>query len=207
VNHVKGTPAADDTDQIVFVTEDGVPTGLTAPKLASHHERTRLHLAFSCYIFRRSDDALLITRRALDKKVWPGVWTNSVCGHPMPGEVLEDAVRRRAEYELGLPVLIDIKCVVPRYVYRTPAFNGIVEHEFCPILTAAADDDPVPNPLEVDSFQWRSWSDYARLLREDEQQMSYWAKDQYPLLEGLEPFVSLSRSTPASDERRPASST
>ena len=41
------TPTQPETEQIVFVTEDGVPTGETGPKLASHHEHTRLDLAFS----------------------------------------------------------------------------------------------------------------------------------------------------------------
>lgn len=196
-----------ETEQIVFVTEDGVPTGETGGKLASHHGRTALHLAFSCYVFRRSDNALLITQRALGKKVWPGVWTNSVCGHPLPGETLEDAVRRRAEYELGMIGLGGLECVVPHYVYRTPAFNGIVEHEFCPVFIAWADDDPVPNPIEVEAFEWRSWPDYTRLLRDERQNMSYWAKDQYVLLESLEPFVSFAQATPFSDEERASSST
>jgi isopentenyl-diphosphate delta-isomerase len=184
---MEGTSA--DTEHIVFVTEDGVPTGETAPKLASHHERTKLHLAFSCYLFRRRDNALLITRRAAGKKVWPGVWTNSVCGHPAPGEALEDAVQRRAAFELGLPELAALKCVVPRYTYRTPAFNGVVEHEFCPVFTATVDADPAPNSLEVDAFRWISWAGYARLLEQDEENLSYWAKDQFPLLVDLEPFA------------------
>jgi isopentenyl-diphosphate delta-isomerase len=205
---VDGTPAATETEQIVFVTEDGEPTGETGDKLASHHDRTKLHLAFSCYVFRRSDNALLMTRRALTKKVWPGVWTNSVCGHPLPGEALEDAVVRRAEFELGMTGLTALECVVPRYIYRTPPFNGIIEHEFCPIFVAYADADPEPNPIEVDSFQWRTWPEYTRLLHDERQNMSYWAKDQYPYLEHLPHFASLGRSTtPASDEDRAASTT
>jgi isopentenyl-diphosphate delta-isomerase len=196
--------SAADTERIVFVTEDGAPTGETGPKLASHHERTRLHLAFSCYLFRRRDNAFLITRRGLEKKVWPGVWTNSVCGHPVPGEVLEDAVRRRAAFELGLPELTGLRCVVPRYVYQTPPFNGIVEHEFCPIFTATVDEDPVPDPGEVDDFRWLDWGDYGRLLEQDEQSMSYWAKDQYALLSDLEPFASLRADTSASDQSESA---
>lgn len=203
----RDTPQAGDAERIVFVTEDGVPTGETGHKLASHHDRTALHLAFSCYVFRRSDNALLITQRALDKKVWPGVWTNSVCGHPLPGEALEDAVRRRAEYELGMSGLDGLECVVPRYIYRTPAFNGIIEHEFCPVFIAWADDDPKPNPIEVEAFEWRSWPDYTRLLHDERQNMSYWAKDQYKLLESLEPFASLAAATPVSDEKQSPSST
>lgn len=192
---------------MVFVTEDGIPTGETGPKLASHGPDTRLHLAFSCYVFRRRDNAFLLTRRAAVKKVWPGVWTNSVCGHPAPEEALEDAVRRRAAYELGLPELEELRCVLPRYVYRTPEFQGIVEHEFCPVFVAYTDSEPAPNPIEVDATRWISWPDYTGLLNAQESGLSYWAKDQYPLLRKLEPFSSLLEKTAASDEEAATSST
>ena len=86
---------------IVYVDENGIPTGETAPKLDAHTLNTRLHAAFSCYIFNDQGE-FLVTRRALTKKVWPGVWTNSVCGHPGPGESNESAIIRRAKYELCL---------------------------------------------------------------------------------------------------------
>ena len=88
---------------IVYVDDQGVPTGETAPKLDAHTNHTRLHAAFSCYIFN-DNGQILVTRRALTKKVWPGVWTNSVCGHPGPGEMDDDAIVRRAEYELGMTI-------------------------------------------------------------------------------------------------------
>ncbi|WP_328613039.1 isopentenyl-diphosphate Delta-isomerase [Amycolatopsis sp. NBC_00355] len=185
------TATETETERVVFVTEDGVPTGETGPKLASHHEHTRLHLAFSCYVLRRSDQALLITQRAHDKKVWPGVWTNSVCGHPAPGESLEDAVRRRAAYEIGLPSLADLQCVLPKYRYRTPPFEGIVENEFCPVFAAWADTDPEPNPAEVGGWRWIPWRDYTELLNDKTANVSYWAKDQYAQLKGIAPFSNL----------------
>src|SRR5215471_3053088 len=141
-------------EQIVFVDENGTPSGEVGPKLESHTGNTRLHLAFSCYIFHRNDNKFLLTQRALAKKVWPGVWTNSVCGHPAPDEDLEDAVRRRAQFELGLKQLENLACVVPTYRYTTPPYNGIIENEFCPIFVAYTLEIPQPNTDEVEAYRW-----------------------------------------------------
>lgn len=178
-------------EQIVFVYKNGSPTGEVGPKLDSHTADTKLHLAFSCYILRRSDNKFLVTQRALVKKVWPGVWTNSVCGHPAPGEAVEDAVLRRAKYELGLGHLDDLKCVVPKYIYKTPPYNNIIEHEFCPIFVAYVSDEPKPNPDEVETYEWIDWTAYAQLIQSEPDKMSYWCKDQYKILQRLEPFSLL----------------
>jgi len=183
-----------ETEQIIFVDETGKPTGETGPKLESHTANTKRHLAFSCYIFRRSDDMFLATQRALSKKVWPGVWTNSVCGHPAPGEKIEDAIRRRAKDELGLTDLQDIRCVLPNYTYTTPPYNGIIENEFCPVFVAYVDAEPEPNPAEVESYRWLDWPAFVWMLQNDPDSMSYWAKDQYKQLKDLDPFAPLLRS-------------
>jgi isopentenyl-diphosphate delta-isomerase len=180
-----------ETEQIVFVDENGTPTGEVGPKLESHTAATELHLAFSCYIFRHSDNRFLVTQRAVTKKVWPGVWTNSVCGHPQPGESMEDAIRRRAKDELGIETLQQLICVLPSYRYTTPPYNGIVENEFCPVYVAYVSADVQPNPDEVEAYSWVEWRDYVGMLTDGQSTMSYWAKDQYQWLKDREPFKSL----------------
>jgi isopentenyl-diphosphate delta-isomerase len=162
---------------IVYVDDQGVPTGETALKLDAHTNNTRLHAAFSCYIFN-DDGQILVTRRALSKKVWPGVWTNSVCGHPGPGEADEAAIVRRSDYELGMQVT-DIEVILPNYKYRTPPFNGIVENEFCPVYLARLLSDPSPNPAEVEDYKWMDWTDFIIELKTDNgNNWSFWCKDQ-----------------------------
>ena len=95
-----------------------------------HHGETPLHRAFSAYLF---DDAgrLLVTRRAEDKATFPGMWTNTVCGHPGPDEDDGAAIARRADFELGLGVG-DLRPALPGYRYRAE-FRGVVENEICPV--------------------------------------------------------------------------
>ena len=153
----------------------------TAEKLATHHADTPLHRAFSCYIFDDQGE-FLVTQRAAVKKVWPTVWTNSVCGHPFPDEPTEDAIRRRVQYEIGMEIE-DIVCIVPKYIYKTPPYRGIVEHEYCPIYVARAASSPQPNPKEVDDFRWMSWLDYVAAAEADTADVySWWCKDQLKVI-------------------------
>lgn len=140
-----------DNETVVLLADDGTPVG-TAPKATVHTTDTPLHLAFSCHVFDRSG-RFLVTRRALSKLTWAGVWTNSFCGHPAPGEDLQAAVHRRAERELGLE-LTDLEVVLPDFRYRAVDASGVVEHEVCPVYRAIAERDPVPADDEVAEWAW-----------------------------------------------------
>src|SRR5487761_2238765 len=134
-------------DDVILVDDDGTAIG-TARRAEVHTTATPLHLAFSTYLFNARGEVLL-TRRALGKKTWPGVWTNSCCGHPRPGESLEDAARRRIREELGLTVgpLVPL---LPEFRYRAVDVSGIVENEICPVFAGyVTEADPRPDPLEV----------------------------------------------------------
>lgn len=136
---------------VVLLDEAGTRIG-TASKAGVHTEQTRLHLAFSCYLFNESGQ-LLMTRRALSKKTWPGVWTNSFCGHPGPGESFEEAMVRRAEQELGTSIA-SVNSLLPDFRYRAIDASGIVENEICPVFSATITAPLVPNPDEVEEYAW-----------------------------------------------------
>ncbi|MEP7147458.1 MAG: isopentenyl-diphosphate Delta-isomerase [Acidobacteriota bacterium] len=165
-------------DLIVLVDEDGRPIG-TAPKRSSHNANTKLHLAFSVFLFNQRGE-LLLQKRALTKKTWPGVWSNSCCGHLMPNESTDDAARRRLKYELGLSD-VDLTIVLPDFRYRAEK-DGVVENEICPVLIGVTDAQAIPHPSEVSNIQWIDWNEFLNTLNEPERKLSPWAEEEAQLL-------------------------
>jgi len=138
-------------DHVVTCDEAGNRLG-TVPRADVHTTDTPLHLAFSCYLLDAADN-LLITRRALVKRTWPGVWTNSFCGHLRWTESPEDSLVRHAEHELGAEVS-DVQVVLPEFRYRAVDASGVVENEICPVYVARVVGDVAPNPAEVAEHVW-----------------------------------------------------
>jgi isopentenyl-diphosphate delta-isomerase len=169
-------------EQVVLVAEDGSVLG-TAPKATVHGLHTPLHLGFSCYVFD-ADDNLLVTRRAHDKRTFPGVWTNSFCGHPAPGEPLPYAVRRRAADELGLEVG-EPRLVLPGFRYRAEMAD-VVELELCPVLAVHVDrEQPLqPRPAEVSEWAWEPWDDVLASVAGG-RELSAWCREQVAQLASL----------------------
>lgn len=177
-------------DEVILLDDQGVPLG-SAPRLQVHSTQTPLHLAFSTYIMN-SRGEVLITRRALSKKTWPGVWTNSCCGHPRPGEAIEDAARRRIKEELGLTVG-PLTPLLPDFRYQAVDASGIVENEICPVFAGwVTDQDPDPDPAEVAEWAWVSWPNLVAAAAATPQVYSPWAALQIPQLNGLDKLAASS---------------
>ncbi|MGC4935246.1 isopentenyl-diphosphate Delta-isomerase [Gordonia sp. DT30] len=172
-------------DLVVLVEPDGTPCG-TADRLSVHTAATPLHLAFSCHLVEAG--RLLMTRRALAKKTWPGVWTNSFCGHPRPGESVEAAVHRYAQRELGLR-LTDVRCVLPDFRYRAVDAGGVVENEVCPVFVARPAGAVRPDPDEVMDVAWTGIDDVWSAARHTPWLLSPWFVDQvHALGTGPDPY-------------------
>jgi len=177
---------ADLSGELVVLVDDGGAAIGVAPKASVHSADTPRHLAFSCYVIDASG-RLLVSRRATTKHTFPGVLTNSLCGHPGPGESLPDAVCRRAGSELGLDLGgSPIRLVLPRFSYRAE-MNGVVENEACPVFVVTVPDGiPLaPDADEVASAEWMPWADYRDRVLDGSLQVSSWSTDQVRQLVAL----------------------
>lgn len=159
------------SEEVVLLDETGRAVG-TMSKSAVHTRDTPLHLAFSCYVFNERGEFLL-TRRALGKLTWPGVWTNSCCGHPLPGEDLAASVVRRLRDELGIaPLRTDL--VLPAFRYQARMDNGVLENEMCPVFRAVTAEPPAPAAAEVAETRWVAWPQFTAEVRDGRTAVSPW---------------------------------
>ncbi|GAA4873732.1 isopentenyl-diphosphate Delta-isomerase [Actinomycetospora straminea] len=172
-------------EEVVLLDESGAVAG-SAAKADVHHDATPLHLAFSCYVFDARGE-LVVTRRASSKATFPGVWTNSFCGHPAPGEAMDLAVRRRARQELGIEI-DGLRLVLPDFRYRAEQ-GGVAENEMCPVFVASTADVPgEPDPGEVDEVRTVAWAPFRDdVLAGTWPGISPWCADQVRALAPLGP--------------------
>jgi isopentenyl-diphosphate delta-isomerase len=166
-------------EQVVLLDEAGNAVG-AADKVEVHGQDTPLHLAFSCYVFD-AEGRVLVTQRALAKPTFGGVWTNTCCGHPAPGEPIDDAVLRRTGQELGLD-LEGLTLVLPAFRYRAVMDNGTVENEMCPVFVATASRDPHPDPAEVEAWEWVAWPQFRHDVLTGRRDVSRWCREQVEAL-------------------------
>ncbi|MCY3677080.1 MAG: isopentenyl-diphosphate Delta-isomerase [Gemmatimonadetes bacterium] len=134
------------------------------------HIKGWLHRAFSVFVF---DDRgfLLLQRRAESKYHTPGLWTNTCCSHPRPGEQVLYAGRRRLREEMGF------SCDLSRafsFLYHARFPNGLVEHELDHVLVGHWNGTPSPDPGEVRDWRWVASDVLTPLLLTDRQLFTPW---------------------------------
>ncbi|GAA2237967.1 MULTISPECIES: isopentenyl-diphosphate Delta-isomerase [Kitasatospora] len=152
-----------------LVDDDGVTIG-TAEKLSAHQQPGRLHRAFSVFLFDRQG-RLLLQRRALSKYHSPGVWSNTCCGHPYPGEPPFVAAARRTTEELGTaPALL---CEAGTVRYDLPdETSGLIEREWNHLFVGLVTAPLSPAPDEVDDTRFVTAEELKAL--EAEKPFSVW---------------------------------
>lgn len=171
-------------EMIVVVDDENRPLEIV-PKNEVHNAETKLHRAFSVFLFNEKGEFLL-QRRAFEKKTWGGIWSNSCCGHLMLHESVENAAHRRIRYELGVRSS-KLKLILPAYRYRAEK-NGVVENEICPVLVGQINSLPKPNPQEIAEIAWVKWSEFLDQISTSNHDFSPWAAQEAELLNENEDF-------------------
>jgi len=148
-----------DNDPVVLVDADDVAIG-AAGKLDAHRRGLR-HRAISVLV-RNSKNEFLLQRRNLAKYHSGGLWTNACCSHPLPGEDVADAARRRLAQEMGFTCEIDPLFV---FQYRAPVPGGLIENEVVHVFGGSHDGPISPDSVEVIEWKWIKFADLAADLR------------------------------------------
>lgn len=135
-------------DLIILVDENDKPIG-TEEKLKAH-QKANLHRAFSIFIFNDKGQ-LLLQQRALDKYHSGGLWTNTCCSHPRPKEETINSAHRRLKEEMGFDCELT---EVFSFKYKNAFSNGLTENEFDHVFIGKYNNEPIPNPTEVNAYKW-----------------------------------------------------
>ncbi|MCX4885267.1 isopentenyl-diphosphate Delta-isomerase [Streptomyces sp. NBC_00847] len=160
------SPSNGTADAILLelVDEDGVTIG-TAEKLAAHQPPGQLHRAFSVFLFDERG-RLLLQQRAQGKYHSPGVWSNTCCGHPYPGEAPFAAAARRTYEELGVSPSLLAEAGTVRYNHPDPE-SGLVEQEYNHLFVGLVQSPLRPDPEEVGATAFVSPEELAEQHAKD----------------------------------------
>jgi isopentenyl-diphosphate delta-isomerase len=137
------------------------------------HQKGLLHRAFSVFIFNDRGE-LLIQQRASDKYHSGGLWTNTCCSHPSPGETIIGAANRRLQDEM------EMKCELKdlfQFTYKANLDNDLIEHELDHILVGFSNNDPNLNPEEAMGFMWKDLSTIEKELQINPELYTFWFKE------------------------------
>lgn len=138
-------------------------------KLAAHEEGL-LHRAFSIFIFNNKNE-LMLQRRTAHKYHSGGLWTNTCCSHPRPGETTEEAAHRRLQEEMGFDCPLTW---VGKFTYHAPFANGLTEHECDHLFIGFYEQAPTLNQEEADSWAWEHIDTLKKNIASHPEQFTYW---------------------------------
>lgn len=185
----------DEKDQEIAISE----------KIAAH-EKGDLHRAFSIFLLRFApaasanedfddiEDAksssledfeieVLLQKRAGSKYHSGGLWSNTCCGHPRPGERILAAANRRLEEEMGIKTRLQ---ELGSFQYKVALANNLkeneIDHVFLGFVRESEDLNILPNPIEVEASAWVPLSVLQEELELIPQKYTPWMKPAFEFL-------------------------
>jgi len=159
------------TEQVILVDKFDNEVGISE-KIAAH-EQGLCHRAFSIFIFREQNGLeILLQKRADGKYHCGGLWTNTCCSHPRPGEEILNAGKRRLNEEMGFSVELSN---IGNFHYIAHFDNGLTENEFDHVLIGKYAGEPIkPNPSEVQNYRWVKVSDLQDEIKKNSADFTPW---------------------------------
>ena len=157
-------------EEVILVNKEDQPIGQMEKMEA--HQKGLLHRAFSVLIFNSSEQVLL-QKRASSKYHSGGLWTNTCCSHPRPGETVLDAANRRLMEEMGMTADLTERF---HFIYKTDLDNDLVEHELDHVLVGQSDDLPKLNPEEAEDFKYIDLETLKEELKSSPENYTVWFK-------------------------------
>jgi isopentenyl-diphosphate delta-isomerase len=161
---------------VILVDEQDVELG-TMEKMEAHRQAV-LHRAFSIFIFNKKNE-LLLHQRALSKYHSGGLWTNTCCSHPFPGEKTEEAASRRLQEEMGFQAPLQHAF---SFVYKAPFDNGLTEHEYDHVFIGTYEGAVSPDPAEVADYCYKPVDEIVQSMQTHPQRYTEWFKIALPRL-------------------------
>jgi len=158
------------SEKVILVDENDIATGEMEKMEA--HEKAVLHRAFSVFIFNKRQE-LMLQQRAEKKYHSPGLWTNTCCSHPRPGEDILKAAHRRLAEEMGFDCEID---KIFDFIYKAKLDKGLSEHEFDHVFIGVFKGNPIINTDEVKSWKWMKMENISNDMKMNPENYTVWFK-------------------------------
>jgi len=159
------------TDEPLILIDEGNRAIGTAGKEAVHRAGM-LHRAFSIFMVDERG-RILLQQRSPRKYHSGGLWANSCCGHPRPGERTLTAARRRLNEELGIrdPLIFGFLAR-----YRADLDHGMQENELVYVYFGRLRSVTKPDPAEIARVELLSLREIERRIRAKPGTFTYWMK-------------------------------
>ena len=171
------------TEELIDVlNERGDKTGITMPREIIHKDGL-WHASVQIWVYSPKRREVLLQKRSLEKKSYPGRFDISAAGHVDAGESVENAALREFHEELGIP--IKFSDLEPIFIWRdsVEVKKGFSENEFQYVYLLEMDDLPTNiQKSELESVEFISFDKFMREIENPETAKIYVPHFYYPKL-------------------------
>ena len=163
-----------ESEELILVDREDNEIGFIS-KSDAHNGSGVLHRAFSLFLFNDAGE-LLLQRRAPEKRLWGGFWSNSCCSHPRRGESLEVATSRRLLDELNFETSLEH---VYYFCYEASFGAAGSENELCHVFLGKTTNNVRPNDSEIAGIRYISAAALEQEFDMCPEQFTPWFKQEW----------------------------